>query len=322
MKLIRHILSHLLLITVIFGLVSVFYYRHYIFPDSYSQTMDGYAEKIHPKLKLFARNKVLPEDTKLASSGSPEIHPPVVSVTETVKPEIREVSTEIQVPEKNIIPEKTAISEQGVMPEKNIIPEQTVMPEQTAIAENNVEEKQPAAGEPPNTDIAMTDVPVAEENKAEEKKLLPPIAGNISENSSVKEDAISITASSDNPHPEVSASESTDDEITTDKEAASANSLLRTARQAFQQGKLDIAIEKYNELVELENDEADFYGELGNVYYAMGQWNKAGIAYYEAATRLIEGNNFSQVVYLQRVIQGLDSGRAEKLAEQLAVLSR
>ncbi len=310
MKLIRHILSHLLLITVMFGLVSVFYYRHYIFPDSYSQTMDGYAEKVHPKLKLFARNKVLPEDTKLASSGPQQSNPPIVSVTETVKPEIMEVSTEIQVPDK------TAMSEQVVTPEK------TVTPEKMAIAENNVGEKQPAAEEPQSTDIAMTDVPVAEENKPEEEKPLSPVTENISENSSVKEDAMSITASNDNTQSEVSSSESTDNEITTDKEAASANSLLRTARQAFQQGKLDIAIEKYNELVELENDEADFYGELGNVYYAMGKWDKAGIAYYEAATRLIEERHFAQVAYLQRVIRGLDVERAEKLTEKLAALSR
>ena len=80
---------------------------------------------------------------------------------------------------------------------------------------------------------------------------------------------------------------------------------------------MEVAIEKYNELIELE-DEADFHGELGNVYYAMGKWQQAGSSYYEAAVRLIDSGQLAQVGYLQRVIQGLDAEHAEKLAKQLA----
>jgi len=292
MKLIRHILSHLILITILFGLVSVFYYRYSILPDNYVQGIDFYAEKIHPGLKSFARAQILYDKTKPASSSQQGDRSPVVAAIETAESE----STEMPVAE---------------FPEKH---------SQTEITKDVAEEKQPSIEEQVVADIAAADVPVYEEIKPEEEKAQSLETDDVTENPPVKEDAESIVAVDDNTQPVASQNESAEDGIVTDKEAASANGMLRAARLAFQQGKLDVAIKKYSDLVELENDEADFYGELGNVYYAMGQWDKAGIAYYEAAIRLIEERHLYQVAYLHRVIQGLDLERADKLAEKLAVL--
>lgn len=287
MKLIRHILSHLLLITILFGLVSIYYYRHQVLPDGYAQKIDLYAEKIHPELKSFARKKQLQSDTRQAVVESQKGNESVA-----LKPELVE-------------PESVEITET----------DQSATPEQTAMAEQVIEKEQPTT-----SDIAISDVPVAEE-----EKLQTPIENTVTEEFSVKEDVTSIVSSvvtGSEGQPIAGKNENNENTLTMDKDAASANDLLRAARQAFQQGNMDAATEKYNELVELENDEADFYGELGNVYYAMGSWDKAGVAYYEAATRLIEEKQFSQVAYLQRVIQGLDAERAEKLAARLMVLNR
>ena len=286
MKLIRHILSHLLLITILFGLVSIYYYRHQILPAGYAQKIDMYAGKIHPELKSFARKKQPQGDATQAIAESPKENGSVTSKTELVEPE----SVEIAVTDHSI----------------------AIAPEQTAMSEQAIEKKQQTI-----SDIAMSDVPVAEEEESEAL-----IENTAAEKSPIKEDVTPIVSSVDTSSEKQPMGSQNENTLTTDKDAASANDLLRAARQAFQQGKLAVATEKYNELVELENDEADFYGELGNVYYAMGNWEKAGVAYYEAATRLIEERQFAQVAYLQRVIQGLDVERAEKLAARLIVLNR
>lgn len=93
--------------------------------------------------------------------------------------------------------------------------------------------------------------------------------------------------------------------------------LLITARTAYLYGDVAMSEKYYLELTGLDQDNPDAFGELGNVYYAQGKWNKAGEAYYEAAANLIskcDGKD-SQLAYLRRVIKGLDSDLAEKLAQ-------
>jgi len=103
-------------------------------------------------------------------------------------------------------------------------------------------------------------------------------------------------------------------------QAAAANSqadLLNQARTAFQTGKADESIKRYEELRELNPSDPNVHGELGNVLYAQGKWQQAGKAYYEAASRLLEQGQGGQVQYLYRVIQGLDQESAEKLRSRL-----
>ena len=73
----------------------------------------------------------------------------------------------------------------------------------------------------------------------------------------------------------------------------------------------------YIELTQLEQDNPDAFGELGNVYYSQGKWNEAGQAYYQAAVRLITEGNHNQVAYLHRVIKGLNAEHAEKLSQKM-----
>jgi tetratricopeptide (TPR) repeat protein len=103
-------------------------------------------------------------------------------------------------------------------------------------------------------------------------------------------------------------------------QAAAANpqlDLLNQARIAFQSGKADESIKLYEELRELNPDDPNVYGELGNVLYAQGKWQQAGEAYYEAASRLLDKGQGGQVQYLYRIIQGLDQESAEKLRSRL-----
>ena len=272
MKLLRHLLSHIILILVMFGIVSIYYYRHHILPDTYAEKIDTYAEKIHPKLKSFAR-------VKKVNENSPSIEVVVKEDIEVVEIKVDE--------DKAIVKENIdeVVTEQKVDSTSDVKVE--VSASKTDVAENDIAEID--AEKPAIEVVTLNEVKTEKEPEASPSEEI--------------EEIIETNGSPDS-----------------DKEAASANDLLRAARLAFNHGDLKGSVDQYNLLIELENDEADFYGELGNVYYAMGYWEKAGLAYYEAATRLIEQRKLFQVHYLQRVIHGLDAERAEKLASQLASL--
>ena len=103
--------------------------------------------------------------------------------------------------------------------------------------------------------------------------------------------------------------------IVKDSDTSSERDLLISARNAFNQGEMIESEKLYIELTKLDNDDPNNFGELGNVYYSQGKWDEAGQAYYEAAVRLITERNYNQVAYLQRVISGLNTEHAEKLAQ-------
>lgn len=103
-----------------------------------------------------------------------------------------------------------------------------------------------------------------------------------------------------------------------DKPGADSTQLLAQARQAFWYGDMASSEQYYLELSNIENQDADVFGELGNVYYAQGKWKQAGEAFYQAALRLHESGQTSQLHYLQRVINGLDAEQGKKLSQQLA----
>ena len=102
-----------------------------------------------------------------------------------------------------------------------------------------------------------------------------------------------------------------------DSDTSSERDLLINARNAFNQGAMNKSEKFYIELTQLDNDNPDIFGELGNVYYSQGKWDEAGQAYYEAAVRLIAERKYNQVAYLQQVIKGLSSDYAEKLSQQM-----
>jgi hypothetical protein len=93
--------------------------------------------------------------------------------------------------------------------------------------------------------------------------------------------------------------------------------LLQQARQAYWQRDYAAAVKAYQQLLEADPENPDLYGELGNVYYGMGEWQKAGQAYYSAAQRLLARGRTQQVSYLLRVIEGLDTELAGKLRQQI-----
>jgi len=97
-----------------------------------------------------------------------------------------------------------------------------------------------------------------------------------------------------------------------------AKKMFYMARQSYWMGNALAAENMYLKLADIEEDNPDIYGELGNVYYTQGKWSEAGKAYYEAAVRLLDLGRNNQVDYLLRVIEGLDSASAEKLKKKMS----
>jgi tetratricopeptide (TPR) repeat protein len=77
----------------------------------------------------------------------------------------------------------------------------------------------------------------------------------------------------------------------------------------------------YQQLIQMEPDNPDGYGELGNMYFAQGQWEQAAAAYYEAGVRLLETGMVAEARQMVDVIRGLNGAQADDLQERINAAS-
>lgn len=271
MKFLRHILSHLIFISFLIALVSVFYYRTLLLPNDVVVKVEDITKQIYSPALAFVSKR----DYFWSIRGER-----IVSFDD------------LNVFEKNEKPVNEAKVTEAAKIEPQIKPviESKVVPE--VIIEKEVKAKK--------DDKVLTD------------KLIQkvPVIAAVNEDKSLQEvvkQAVETVAVKDK-----------DEEmpvVVKDSDTSSERDLLISARNAFNQGDMLKSENYYIQLTELDHDNADIFGELGNVYYSQGKWDKSGQAYYEAAVRLIAEGNHNQVVYLQRVIRGLNTEHAEKLAQ-------
>ena len=93
--------------------------------------------------------------------------------------------------------------------------------------------------------------------------------------------------------------------------------VLAAAREAYWLRDYAAAEQKYQELIALDPGNPDGYGELGNMYFSQGDWEKASAAYYEAGTRLAAQGMYERARQLVEVIRGLNGGQAGDLEQQI-----
>jgi hypothetical protein len=98
--------------------------------------------------------------------------------------------------------------------------------------------------------------------------------------------------------------------------------LLAAAREAYWLRDHEMAENYYRQLIEVEPDNPDGYGELGNMYFAQGQWEQAAAAYYDAGIRMINQGMLIQAQQLVDVIRGLNGGQADELEKQVDAASQ
>ena len=104
--------------------------------------------------------------------------------------------------------------------------------------------------------------------------------------------------------------------------AKTAYELLAAAREAYWLRDYEGAEKYYLQLIEVEPDNPDGYGELGNMYFAQGQWEQAAAAYYDAGVRMINEGMVVQARQLVDVIRGLNGGQADELEKQVDAASQ
>lgn len=94
--------------------------------------------------------------------------------------------------------------------------------------------------------------------------------------------------------------------------------LRADARSAFWRHDYQQAEQDYKALAEMDPDDPDAWGELGNLYFSQGKWDMAADAFYEAGIRLVRMGEVQRAGNLLAVIRGLDPEKAQQLEQQLS----
>ena len=97
--------------------------------------------------------------------------------------------------------------------------------------------------------------------------------------------------------------------------------VMAKARESYWLRDFDAAEQHYRKLTRIDPDNPDSYGEMGNMYFSQGKWDKAAAAFYEAGTRLVKSGHTVQAQQLVEVIRGLNGPQAEDLEAQVAAVS-
>ena len=94
--------------------------------------------------------------------------------------------------------------------------------------------------------------------------------------------------------------------------------VLAAAREAYWLRNLEEAEALYRQLIALEPENPDGYGELGNLFFTQGRWEDAATAYFDAGSRLARSGNIMEAENMLEVIRGLNSSQADELAGIIA----
>ena len=98
--------------------------------------------------------------------------------------------------------------------------------------------------------------------------------------------------------------------------------VLAAAREAYWLRDYGRAEKMYQDLIAMEPDNPDGYGELGNMYFSQGNWEGASAAYYDAGTRLADQGFLSEARQLVDVIRGLKGTQADSLEQKIQSLEQ
>lgn len=290
MKLLRHILSHLLLITFLVAIALAYYFRPMVFPDRVNSKINGWVESVYPPAVRLVYHKPQQSDLKIKNADASVATLEMTPVVEAKEPLV--VKEESPVPVSIKEKEVTAVVNEVVQKLKDLVPEEEAA---SSVAVEPVVEQETV----PSVAIA----PVVEQEQ--------PVT-------QAHNDASPVTVETEKTSlPVVRPIEVETLAVDSDQGVGTEQNLLVAARQAYQQKDVDAAISKYRQLIELDEHSPNAFGEMGNIYYLQGKWQEAGAAYYEAAVRLVESGQMHQVAYLHRVIQGLDRNKAEQLAVKI-----
>ena len=93
---------------------------------------------------------------------------------------------------------------------------------------------------------------------------------------------------------------------------------LAKARAAWHQGEPRLAIERYQSLMQTYTDHPDFSGELGNIYFSLGEVDLAVDAYLETVIRLLNQGDIIGAGRMHEVVFYLNPYRAQQFSQQFS----
>jgi hypothetical protein len=71
-------------------------------------------------------------------------------------------------------------------------------------------------------------------------------------------------------------------------------------------------------MIDLDPQNPDGYGELGNMYFSQGKWDRAAEVYFEAGKRLADEGLFTESRQIVDVLRGLQGPQADELEQYIA----
>jgi tetratricopeptide (TPR) repeat protein len=335
MNILARILSHGFAIAVVVILAVVFIYRGELFPgmklpaflypgtpaETESEIAAADVEREEPAVEIAAVEAPAEAAPEAPAEEAPVEEPPAeaaaVEMPEEAAPEAPAEEAPVEEPPVEAAPETPA--EEAPVEEPPVEAAAVEMPEEAAPEAPPTE----APVEEPPVEAAAVEMP--EEAAPEAPPTEAPVEEPAEEAAAVEmpeeaaPEAPAEEAPAEEPAVEIAAVVPQEAEASIrPRKTANPYRLLAAAREAFWKRDYARAETSYRELIALEPDNPDGYGELGNMYFAQGKWEQAAEAYYDAGTRLVVQNRIQQAEVLVQVIRGLNGDQADALAEQIA----
>jgi len=221
---------------------------------------------------------------------------PVIPFTEPVaEPEPESAAVDAAATPSATVTESEEVTEQLESPVLEMTP--------STLATEPLAAPEPAAADAPVAPIATVteDEAVTEKLESPAPDVAPPVLATEQ-----------VTDSE--PEPAVAAAPAA---VLEGNAGKSAYESLAAAREAYWLRDYAGAENHYRLLIELEPDNPDWHGELGNMYFAQGQWAQAAAAYYEAGVRFLNDGMVEQARQMVNVIRGLNGAEADDLETQI-----
>jgi hypothetical protein len=340
MNLLARILSHGFALVVVVLIAITLMYRGDLFPEwelpefLVIKDTSGTGKDVASATVEHALPKTLaasPEATTGVPLEAPEVAaPPIEASPVEVTGEM--VTQDVVSPPKELVPEtidespdtSPAAEEDELAVPKAMLAEPVVAASPVTVTESEVVTEQ--SEDPPLADMAPP-MPAAEpltDSQPESADVAAPATVAVTESEVLTEQsdppladmAPSIPAAElvTDPQPEsvVAAAVSLEGNA-----GESTYELLAAAREAYWLHDYEGAENHYQRLIQLEPDNPDWYGELGNMYFSQGQWQQATAVYYEAGIRLLNDGKMVQARQMVAVIRGLNGVEADDLENQV-----
>lgn len=296
MKVVQKVLSHGLLITFFIAVFLIYFYRLQLFPQWFSAEPSAEAVKEDASVAAFpATPAVEPAVEQVAAA--PEVTtdtsdtPPAMQGEPATNPLARTPPAEAPASTGNVV---------AVEPDR-YRPLEEKPAAVVDTAQGSFEKPQVQVDEAPVDTEDEIFRPLATDSTGEES---PQASAGEQLDAPVADAGVSGAAAPVQDHAVPNRNQAIEEQ-------------LAAARELFWNQEMDSAEKAYSGITSAYPENADAWGELGNVYFKLGRWSDAAGAFFTAANLLIDQGQPERAANMLRVLYGLDAGKGGELEERL-----